>query len=141
MAMVIDAEDWEKKGLLVLKFDKEKCWANGDGEPDTPDFEAERVSFKDDGMVEAHVGGRTFSNKIELVKKRSLGEVLIEMLLGEKGIDEFGEGVEVAEVEAGSAFEGYVGGDEWELEALNTVSEAGPDADMMDFDYAEHLKQ
>ncbi len=56
--MVIEAEDWEKKGLLVLKLEKEKDWAEagvGGEEMDAGDYEAERASFKDNAIVNAHV--------------------------------------------------------------------------------------
>ena len=40
MVVVIDAQDWDKKGLLVLKFDKVKTWTDGDGELGSSDFSA-----------------------------------------------------------------------------------------------------
>jgi hypothetical protein len=96
--IVIDEHRWQQRGLIVLKFDKEKDWTDTDdvGSLDEGDYVAERVSCYADGRVEqrtterntpewmklVRIGEIDLEQEMEIVSKRWLGEVLVEIIKG-----------------------------------------------------------
>jgi hypothetical protein len=98
-AIVIDELAWQRRGLVVLKFDKEKDWtesADAVGSLDEGDYVAERVSCFKDGRVEQRATERNMpegmkmvrfgevelGEEMEVVSKRWLGDVLVEIVKG-----------------------------------------------------------
>ena len=100
--VVVDELPWLSRGLVVLKFDKEKDWTEACdvGSLDEGDYVAERVSCFEDGRVEARAAERNVAEgmkagriggvgqavgemmEMEIVSKRWLGEVLVETIKG-----------------------------------------------------------
>lgn len=97
--LVIDEPGWHSRGIVVLKFDKEKDWtdvADVVGSLDEGDYVAERVSCHEHGRVEQRTAERNTpegmkpvrlgepgpEEDVEIVSKRWLGEVLVEIVRG-----------------------------------------------------------
>lgn len=96
--IVVDEYSWHKRGLVVLKFDKERDWSKHDdvGSLDEGGYIAERVSCFEDGRVEqraserntpewtrqVRIGELGVEEEMEIVSKRWLGEVLVEIIKG-----------------------------------------------------------
>jgi hypothetical protein len=97
--LVIDEPGWHSRGIVVLKFDKEKDWtdvADAVGSLDEGDYVAERVSCHKHGRVEQRTAERNTPDgmkpvrlgepgpeeDVEIVSKRWLGEVLVEIVRG-----------------------------------------------------------
>jgi hypothetical protein len=98
--IVIDEPRWHDRGLVVLKFDKEKDWtdvADTVGSLDDGDYVAERVSCYEHGQVEQRTAERNTpeaakpvrlgepdcDEDVEVVWKRWLGDVLAEIIQGD----------------------------------------------------------
>jgi hypothetical protein len=90
--LVLDEYAWQSRGLVLLKFDREKDWADmadAVGSLGEGDYVAERVSCFEHGRVEqraaerntpermkvVRIGERQIEEKMEVVSKRWLGEV------------------------------------------------------------------
>lgn len=97
--VVIDEPRWLSRGLVILKFDKEKDWtdvADTVGSLDDGDYVAERVSCYEHGRVKQRTVERNIpegmkpvrfgelegDEDVEVVSKRWLGEVLAEIIKG-----------------------------------------------------------
>ena len=100
--LVIDEPAWQRRGLVLLKFDREKDWTEPSdvvGSLDAGDYIAERVGCFEGGHVEARsaerntpermkalrIGGevrREQAGELEVVAKRWLGEALVETIKG-----------------------------------------------------------
>jgi hypothetical protein len=97
--LVLDEYAWQNHGLVVLKFDREKDWADmadAAGSLDEGDYVAERVSCFEHGRIEQRVAERNTPERMKLVRigeweveeemevvsKRWLGEVLVETIKG-----------------------------------------------------------
>jgi hypothetical protein len=96
---VLDEYAWQTRGLVVLKFDREKDWADmtdAAGSLDEGDYVAERVSCFEHGRVEqraaerntpermkvVRIGEWEIEEEMEVVSKRWLGEALVETIKG-----------------------------------------------------------
>ena len=97
--LVLDEYAWQNRGLVLLKFDREKDWADmaaATGSLDEGDYVAERVSCFEHGRVEQRVAERNapeqakvvrigeweVEEEMEVVTKRWLGDVLVETIKG-----------------------------------------------------------
>ena len=97
--LVLDEYAWQNHGLVLLKFDREKDWADmadAAGSLDEGDYVAERVSCFEHGRVEqraaerntpermklVRIGEWEVEEEMEVVSKRWLGEVLVETIKG-----------------------------------------------------------
>ena len=100
--LVIDEPPWQRRGLVLLKFDREKDWTNPSdvvGSLDAGDYIAERVGCFEGGHVEARfaerntpermkperIGGEVRqeqADEMEVVAKRWLGEALVDTIKG-----------------------------------------------------------
>jgi hypothetical protein len=96
---VLDEYAWQTRGLVLLKFDREKDWADmtdAAGSLDEGDYVAERVSCFEHGRVEqraaerntpermkvVRIGEWEIEEEMEVVSKRWLGEALVETIKG-----------------------------------------------------------